>query len=112
MNRKLIKSYLSAIILLLCMPATALTQDNEENYEFYYGFLRGAYEVIGRYPDSNETYTGKVIFKKSHDTLEVIRNINNNTIKGMGKIDVVTADKIKVLRVTFTENKREYEVTY
>ncbi len=30
----------------------------------------------------------------------------------MGKIDVVTADKIKVLRVTFTENKKEYEATY
>ena len=110
--RKLIKSFLSSIILFLCMPATGLAQENEKNGEFYYGFLNGTYEAIGRYPDSKETYTGKVIFRKSHDTLRVIRIINNNATKGMGKIDIATADKIKVLRVTFTENKREYEATY
>ena len=75
------KFYLSAIILLLFMPTNILTEENQENSDFYYGFLNGVYDVIGRYPDSNQTYTGKVIFKKSHETLEVIRNINNNTIK-------------------------------
>ncbi len=69
MFSQFMKSYLSAIILLLCMPSTALTQDNGENGEFYYGFLNGAYEIIGRYPDFKETYTGKVIFKKAHGAL-------------------------------------------
>ena len=45
-------------------------------------------------------------------SLEVIRNIRNNTTKAIGNIDLVTADKIKVLRVTFTENEKEYEATY
>ena len=112
MKRKFITYCLPVIILFLCVPAILLAQENKEDLEFYHNFLMGTYEVIGRYPDSNETYTGKVIFKKNGDILEIIRNINNKTIKGPGKIDVVTADKIKVLKVVFTENKREYEATY
>ena len=106
------KYCLEAIILLLCVPAIPLAQDNEEKLDFYYNFLIGTYDVIGRHPDSNETYTGKVIFKKAGETLEVVRNIYNKTIEGAGKIDVVTADKIKVLRVVFTENNSAYEATY
>lgn len=106
------KFYLCAVFLLLCIPTSVLAENNRENDDFYYGFLIGTYEVIGRYPDSNDTYTGKVIFKKSHETIEVIREINNKTIKGIGNIEFATADKIKVLRVTFTENKKEYEATY
>ena len=102
----------SIIILLLCLPAIAWAQNEEKNGEFYYGFLDGSYEVIGRYPDSHQTYTGKIIFNKSGESLEIIRKINNKTVKGIGKIETASADKINVLRVRFTENSKEYEATY
>ncbi len=112
MNWKSTKIYLSAILIFLSLPASVLAGNDEENTDFTYGFLIGSYEVIGRYPDSNETYTGKVIIKKSQETLEVFRIIDNKTIKGAASLDLVTADKIKVLRVGFTENETEYEATY
>ena len=74
--------------------------------------MDGSYEVIGRYPDSHQTYTGNIILNKSGETLEVIRKINNKTIKGIGKIEPASADKINVLRVRFTEDSNEYEATY
>ncbi len=58
------------------------------------------------------TYTGKVVLKKSGDYLEVIRTIKNKVIKGTGKIETATADKIKVLRIRFIDENRSYEGTY
>ena len=90
----------------------ALAQSKGSENEFLYGFLEGTYKVIGKVPDSNQTYTGKAILRKDGDQLEVIRKIKNKEIKGIGKIETATADKIKVLRLRFHENEKDYEVTY
>ena len=106
------KKYCYFIMLILYLPTIAWAQNEEEKGEFYYGLLDGSYDVIGRYPDSNQTYTGKIILIKSGETLEVIRKIKNKVIRGIGKIETASADKIKVLRVRFTEHGKRYEATY
>ena len=75
-------------------------------------FLEGTYHLIGRLPDSKETYSGKVVFKKTDDALQVTRVINGKEIKGVGKIEAATADKIKVLRIRFIDENKNYEATY
>ncbi|MEW6601823.1 MAG: hypothetical protein AB1499_12700 [Nitrospirota bacterium] len=112
MNRKLMKHFSAIIILLLFLSAIVSAESKEEKEELYYGILAGSYDVIGRYPDSSLTYTGKIILKNSGEVFEVIRNINDKTIKGTGKIETASADRTKVLRVRFTENNKAYEATY
>lgn len=97
-------------LVFLCSFTWAETKNND--IDFLYNFLEGSYELIGRFPDSNMTYTGKVVLMKSGDYLEVIRTIKNKVIKGTGKIETGTADKIKVLRIRFIDENKSYEGTY
>lgn len=97
-------------LVFLCSFTWAETKNND--IDFLYDFLEGSYELIGRFADSNMTYTGKVVLKKSGDYLEVIRTIKNKVIKGTGKIETATADKIKVLRIRFIDENKSYEGTY
>lgn len=77
-----------------------------------YRFLQGSYNVIGKLPDSDQTYAGKVEFNILGDQLEVIRRIEGRTVKGIGRIETVTPDKIRVLVVRFGQDDRDYEATY
>ena len=77
-----------------------------------YNFLEGRYQVIGRYPDSKETYAGKAALKKDGDSLKVVREIGDEVVEGLGRIEASMADDAKVLRVRFIRSGSEYEVTY
>ncbi len=77
-----------------------------------YDFLCGSYQVIGRFPDSNQLYSGSVDLKRSGNQLEVVRLIGGHRVKGIGSIETATSDKIKVLRVRFRSEGKDYEATY
>jgi len=77
-----------------------------------YDFVCGSYQVIGRLPDSDQLYSGKVEFKRSGNQLEVVRLIGGHQVRGIGKIETATSDKIKVLRVHFRSKDKDYEATY
>jgi hypothetical protein len=98
------------VTLVLITALDVWAQDGEN--EFLYGFLQGTYQVIGRWPDSNEIYGGKVVLNKQGDHLQVVRKINGEEIQGVGRIASTTADKIKVLRVQFSQHGKRYEGTY
>ena len=100
------------IIAVICLSCLAWAKDVSSKNEFLYQFLQGTYELIGRVPDSSKTYTGKVVLRKSDDYFEVIRRIEGKEIKGTGKIETATADKIKILRIRFTDENTSYEATY
>lgn len=97
------------IILLIISEPVALAEDDTE---FLYGFLDGSYELVGRWPDSNKTYSGKIILEKDHGQFRVVRLIDGNKIIGIGKIVTATPDKVKVLRIRFRQEGQEYEGTY
>jgi hypothetical protein len=75
-------------------------------------FLQGTYRIIGQWPESDETYQGTVTIKSMGNRLDVLRTINSRKIKGVGVITTTTADKVKVLTVTFTQQGRKYKATY
>jgi hypothetical protein len=101
-----------ALILITFSSAWALDRPKSDEDDFLYEFLEGSYHLIGRLPDSNKTYSGRVVLKKMGDKLEVVRMIEGKEIKGIGKIETATADKIKVLRIRFREENKSYEATY
>ena len=72
-----------AALLIIILVSGVWAQDGE--VEGLYSFLRGTYQVIGRWPDSNETYKGKVVLKIKGGHLQVVRSINGEEIEGVGR---------------------------
>jgi hypothetical protein len=108
------KNFCLVLVLLAIFisPVWAQSRSNSGEEDSLYAFLEGTYHLIGRLPDSYKTYTGKVVLTKMDDALQVVRVINGKEIKAVGKIETATADKTKVLRIRFTDAKKNYEATY
>ena len=105
-------SLLLALLAISTSTVWAYGSENSSEEDSLYAFLEGTYHLIGRLPDSNKTYFGKVVLKKTDDALQVARVINGKEIKGVGKIEAATADKIKVLRIIFIDENKNYEATF
>jgi hypothetical protein len=101
-------AFIAALVLIISSIAWGESADEA----LLYNFLQGSYELIGRWPDSNETYCGKVLLKKSNRHFKVVRTVSNTKIEGVGNIETATADNIKVLRIRFSKAGRIYEGTY
>lgn len=102
-------SFIAAFLIIIFVSGV-WAQDGE--VQGLYSFLRGTYQVIGRWPDSNESYNGRVVIKSKGDHLQLFRSINGEEIEGIGRISTATADKIKVLTVRFSQHGRRYGATY
>jgi hypothetical protein len=103
---------LLALLTIAISTVWAQGLGNSSAEDSLYAFLEGTYHLIGRLPDSKETYSGKVVLKKIDNALQVTRVINGKEIKGVGKLEAATADKIKVLRIVFIDESKRYEATY
>ena len=104
------KTWAFIVAFALIIPPIAWAESIDE--ELLYNFLQGPYELIGRWPDSNETYIGRVLLKKSNRHFKVVRMVSNKRIEGVGKIETATADNVRVLRIRFSKAGRTYEGTY
>ena len=101
----------AATILLILLPLIAFAGDQSDQ-EFLYGYLSGTYTAIGREPESEKTYSGKVTFESKADHLLVTRFINGESIAGIGKIEQTRSDKVDVLRVRYQKDGKDFEITY
>ncbi len=102
----------TAMAVLALASTLVWAQAKDLSDEPLYDFLCGSYQVIGKLPDSDQLYSGKVDLKRSGNQLEVLRLMGGRAVKGTGKIEAVTSDKIKVLRVFFRSAGKDYEATY
>ena len=102
---------LLALLAISISAVWAQGLGNSSEEDSLYSFLEGTYHLIGRLPDSKETYSGKVVLKKTDDVFQITRVINGKEIKGVGKLEAATADKIKVLRIRFIDESKRYEAT-
>ncbi len=76
-----------------------------------YDYLVGKYECIGRWPDSDQTYSGRVEISTTPHGITIARTINGRRIEASGKLETATPDKAQVLRVTFGQDGQSYEQT-
>jgi hypothetical protein len=102
-----------SLFIALIFLSQSVAADDTENHKFLYKFLSGTYLVVGKDLESENTYTGQVIFDSRGDRLAVTRVINGERITGTGAIEhALGPDEANVLRVRFTRNGQNYEVTY
>ena len=99
--------------MVLALVGTLVwAQAKDSRDEPLYDFVCGSYQVIGKLPDSDQLYSGKVEVKRSGNQLEVVRLIGGHRVRGIGRIETATSDKIKVLRVHFRSKDKDHEATY
>jgi len=96
-------------LLLVAAGTVGVSSAGEEHYDS--AFFAGKYEIVGRRPDSNQTYSGTATISANGKELKIVRYINGRVIEGIGKFDRVTADEIPVIRISLRENGRLVEET-
>jgi hypothetical protein len=96
--------------LLLFLSIALVAEDSDSTLQF----LAGNYLLIGKKPDSKETYTGTIsfVYREEKKELQFTRTINGKKTRGIAKIEKVLSGEADVLRLRFTENKSEYEGTF
>ncbi len=75
-------------------------------------YFVGRYEVIGRKPDSSDTYSGTIELRaKGATSFVMVRQIGGREIRGSAVLDHASppADHPAVLRVRFSEDGHDYE---
>jgi len=102
---------LPALIFLVCGIAGVAAK--EPDREFLVGFLTGDYVVVGKKPDSDETYQGRVTLRPRELEFDVTRVIAGKTEQGTAWFDTTgKPDHIPVLRMRFTQDGKSYDATY
>jgi len=100
-------------VYLACNSAQPAEPTPSHDDDFVAGFIEGEYVVIGKKPDSEETYTGRMIFKKHGADLEFSRQVAGQTSDGPVTFDKTASENGKpVLRVHFSLDGQPYEATY
>ena len=85
----------------------------ELDREFLVGFLKGDYVVIGKKPDSDVTYHGRVTLQPREHEFDVTRMIAGKTERGTAWFDTTgKPDEIPILRMRFMQDGKSYEATY
>lgn len=95
----------SLILAGLPAGATDKPEDNRLNY------LKGSYAIIGKHPDSEQTYSGSITVLPHEQGLKITRVINGRSIEARGELSTATPDQIPVLRVSFKQHGKLHEET-
>jgi len=70
----------------------------------------GNFVLIGKAPDSDRMYFGRISIKKTADGFEVVRTISGKRILGTAAVESVpSADDAPALSIKFTEAGRSYQ---
>jgi hypothetical protein len=107
----LMQRVLPTLMFLVCGIAGVTAK--EPDREFLVGFLKGDYVVIGKKPDSDVTYQGRVTLQPRELEFDVTRVIAGKTERGTAWFETTgKPDQIPVLRMRFTQDGKSYEATY
>ena len=73
----------------------------------------GDYVVVGKKPDSQATYTGRLTFRSRGDKLAFTRTIQGHTVRGVATLELtITETPIPVLRMRFMQDGQRCEATF
>jgi hypothetical protein len=99
--------------LVCSSPAWSAPDKAERDVAFVRQFVSGKYILVGRKPDSEATYTGRVTFRENHGALEFTRTMQGRSQHGAVVLDTKTAENGKpVLRMQFRIDGHTYEAIY
>jgi hypothetical protein len=81
--------------------------------DFVGQFVTGEYVLIGRKPESDATYTGRMIFTQQGKNLTFTRTVGSDAQHGPVELDTKAAESGRpVLRICFSVGDQSYGATY
>jgi hypothetical protein len=90
-----------------------LVAAKEPDREFLVDFLKGDYVVIGKKPDSDVTYHGRVTLQPRDLEFDITRIIDGTTEQGTARFETTgKPDETPVLRMRFKQDGKSYEATH
>ncbi|MFC3153315.1 hypothetical protein ACFOEK_19905 [Litoribrevibacter euphylliae] len=96
---------------LVCCSLMAIASINFADEDHLRMMVLGNYLLIGKSPDSTQTYYGKIQIHSEGDAMAVVRDIDGVITKGTAAIEPALAGDARVLRIRFTESGVYYEET-
>ncbi|ABC27715.1 hypothetical protein HCH_00821 [Hahella chejuensis KCTC 2396] len=96
---------------LLCCLLSPSAFGGETAKDFLGDFVIGAYQLIGKAPDSTSTYQGALQIYSENHQLKIKREIDGAVIFGEAAIEEAAHGEATVLRMRFKENNVAYEST-
>ena len=101
------------VIVSFFLIVSNLFAKEANEFEGFYVFLSGKYNLIGQKIHSKKTYSGVVILDYKNGKFRVIRKINGKKVVGVGVIKKsIMPESPKYLRVNFKDNGQKYVATY
>jgi hypothetical protein len=100
---------LAFLLLMFCLPSLAMADPPGKNWAELANRMSGGYTVIGRRPDSNATFSGRLTFHARGKKLAFVRTIDGETVRGSAFFDTLPDCDGSVLRLRFFQNGQLYE---
>lgn len=98
------------VTLLATLIATPAFGDAERG-DFLSEFVLGRYHLIGKKPDAEIAYLGRVEIYRDRTGLKIKRRIGEAMAVGSASVESALNGDAMLLRMRFTENQTAYEST-
>lgn len=104
--KKIVSTVILAIVIF-----SSVWADYEEDPML--GFILGSYRIVGQEPEDGDLYKGTMSISMDEDgNLEVIREINGETVECSAEMDSVFEGEVSIFVVTFTVDGDDYKAVY
>ena len=108
------------LLVLLCIPPaysqhrTPPGENRTKLWDSFAKFIVGDYVLVGKKPDSDATYAGRVSLSWDGKEFGIKRTIGGHTVSGTGFFEVEPGccDYNTVLRMRFSFDGQSYEATF
>ncbi len=102
-------------VLALAVPSLskeAKAEKEPEEESFTAQFIHGNYVAVGKYPDTDSTYTLKISLFKKGKGMKFTRSQGKRKITGSAKVQKTLGGESEVLRVAWVEKGKKFEGTF
>ena len=105
------------VAIAVCFAGSEASSTNPPkppyDLDFVASFVAGDYVLIGRKPESDATYTGRMTFIQRGKDLEFTRTVGGDTQQGPVVLDTKADESGRpVLRIRFSVSGQPYGATY
>ena len=104
------------IVLLLTIPSFSREENAskapKEEKSFATVFVQANYVAVGRYPNSDSTYSAKITISEKDNKLVVTRTVNGKKVSGKADVVKSLGGDTEVLKISWVENKKSFLGTF
>lgn len=104
--------YALSLVFFFVSVALAAPTSKLPRAEFV-NVMQGDYVVVGKKPDAQTAYVGRLTFRPRGNKLAFARTVAGRTVRGVATLELTaTETPVPVLRMHFVQDGQRYEATF